>query len=295
MRRTMKTYALVCMALFTMAFATACGTDTGSGESEETSLPINAYESTIEESKQGSSSKQPDKSEPNDSSSMETESSQSSQSSGESSGSAESSQPNLPDTPSESESPEKEKKLVPEKGAALTEDTPLNLVFINGTEFDILDCTVQDIVKGGVVHNFGNTHTSDLEALGYYFFGEGFTVGFNDKSVVQIEALENERLITKNAWQHQYDEEYEVASHYEVKAVSYGRYAEDEGFVQFCGGIQVGMDKDEIDKVLGRGYEIAIPDNNLLISASCYKTPTTTMMVEYEKSGRAYTITVFKN
>lgn len=186
--------------------------------------------------------------------------------------------------------------LVPKTGAALPDDTPLNLVFINGTEFDILDCTVQDIVKeGGVVHNFGNTHTSDLEALDYYFFGEGFTVGFNDKSVVQIEALENERLITKNAWQHQYDEEYEVASHYEVKAVSYGRYAEDEGFVQFCGGIQVGMEKDEIDKVLGRGYEIAIPDNNLLISASCYKTPTTTMMVEYEKSGRAYTITVFKN
>lgn len=300
MRRKMKINVMICAVLSAMTFLTACGTETGGSESEESSLPINAYESTLSNSSGGESG-QPDisqtSSEPQTSSTSSEGESQTGESS--SSSSSESSQTTLPDTPPKDEVPEKLRALVPSMGAALSDDTPLNIVFINGTEFDILTATVQDIAKdGGIVHNSGYTFQRDIDAIEHYFFGEGFTVGFNADNVVQIEALQGGLLVTKNAWKSQLDNEAEVYSDYEVKGVSYGRYAEDEGFVQFCGGINIGMYKDEIDSILGRGYEVAITDNDLLTSVSYYKTASTTMVIEYMKKQdqeKAFTITVIKN
>ena len=56
--------------------------------------------------------------------------------------------------------------LIPKTGAKLPDDTLLNIVFINGTEFDILTATVQDIAKdGGIVHNSGYTFQRDIDAI----------------------------------------------------------------------------------------------------------------------------------
>lgn len=314
MRRKMKTNVMICAVLSAMMCLTACGTETGNGNESatESSLPINVQESTMSNSS-GGESKQPDKSQTSgdtQSSSTETTSEGESQT-GESSSSSssESSQPILPDTPSKEEVPERLRLLVPSTGAALSDDTPLNMVFINGTEFDILNCTVQDIAKnGGIVHNSGNFFMRDIDAMDHYFFGEGFTIGFKADNVVHIEALQNGELVTKNAWKSQLDNEAEVYSDYEVKGVSYGLDADDSGFVQFCGGINVGMTKDEIDNVLGRGYEVAITDDDLLTSASYYRTATTTMVIEYtsgrdwdseagnyKEAEKVYTISIIKN
>lgn len=201
--------------------------------------------------------------------------------------------------------------LVPKTGAELSDDTPLNIVCINGTEFDILDCTVQDICRnGGVARTIQRFDTQNLKVLDYNFFGEGFKRiggdGGHGEAIVQIEALRNGGIVAKNDWEgwdRQLDLETEVYSDYEVKGISCGANGEERlnaELVQFCGGaINLCMEKEEIEAVLGRGYEVAITDSDIWPDlVSYYKTDSATMIITYKErswGGEPFIITVVKN
>lgn len=215
-------------------------------------------------------------------------------------------------------------------GEGAEENRLTSLIKVNGVEFDLFNVTIGRMMSEAGVDPSATHGSLSAAACDYEdgtieaFDGKGFSNGI--RRIEQIDDTHSEvhydtqMYVAAMVDGHMVDSMYwmdytltpEAYGDFQVKGIEVSdEITLDKSFVQFCGGICLGMSKEDIDAILGSGYDIPMKiydadsgdgdDANREkkdITESHYRTSELTMVIRYDgadEAAAAYSIRFYVN
>lgn len=172
-------------------------------------------------------------------------------------------------------------KLIPDNKNNIDNDARLNIVSVGGNDIDILFSTVGEFKeKTGFSKQIGALIRKKET---FQFKGQAYGLS-SDSTILFVEAIKDNELVTP----HLQDDDCEI-----IGVCSSAFYTEEgeERYILFAGGIHVGMTREEIESIYGKGStEDEDPSGDTIV----YKNNLATLVITYE-DGTASKIYLLKN
>ena len=172
-------------------------------------------------------------------------------------------------------------KLIPDSKNNIDNDARLNIVSVGGNDIDILFSTVGEFKeKTGFSKQIGALIRKKET---FQFKGQAYGLS-SDSTILFVEAIKDNELVTP----HLQDDDCEIIG---VCSSAFFTEEGEERYILFAGGIHVGMTREEIESIYGKGStEDEDPSGDTIV----YKNNLATLVITYE-DGTASKIYLLKN
>lgn len=172
-------------------------------------------------------------------------------------------------------------KLIPDNKNNIDNDARLNIVSVGGNDIDILLSTVGEFKeKTGFSKQIGALIRKKET---FQFKGQAYGLS-SDSTMLFVEAIKDNELVTP----HLQDNDCEIIG---VCSSAFFTEEGEERYILFAGGIHVGMTREEIESIYGKGStEDEDPSGDTIV----YKNNLATLVITYE-DGTASKIYLLKN
>ena len=172
-------------------------------------------------------------------------------------------------------------KLIPDNKNNIDNDARLNIVSVGGNDIDILFSTVGEFKeKTGFSKQIGALIRKKET---FQFKGQAYGLSL-DSTILFVEAIKDNELVTP----HLQDDDCEIIG---VCSSAFFTEEGEERYILFAGGIHVGMTREEIESIYGKGStEDEDPSGDTIV----YKNNLAALVITYE-DGTASKIYLLKN
>lgn len=172
-------------------------------------------------------------------------------------------------------------KLIPDNKNNIDNDARLNIVSVGGNDIDILFSTVGEFKeKTGFSKQIGALIRKKET---FQFKGQAYGLS-SVSTMLFVEAIKDNELVTP----HLQDNDCEIIG---VCSSAFFTEEDEERYILFAGGIHVGMTREEIESIYGKGStEDEDPSGDTIV----YKNNLATLVITYE-DGTASKIYLLKN
>jgi vacuolar-type H+-ATPase subunit F/Vma7 len=172
-------------------------------------------------------------------------------------------------------------KFIPDNKNNIDNDARLNIVSVGGNDIDILFSTVGEFKeKTGFSKQIGALIRKKET---FQFKGQAYGLS-SDSTILFVEAIKDNELVTP----HLQDDDCEIIG---VCSSAFFTEEGEERYILFAGGIHVGMTREEIESIYGKGStEDEDPSGDTIV----YKNNLAALVITYE-DGTASKIYLLKN